>query len=116
MVFVLVAFIGQDVFALKWAWLGALQQQEGYKQLTGFVLLLYLAEQWCLSILRTRGKTRISRRFVIIYKYLGVLAPVFFYIHSTQLGRAYLFLLSLVYLGNAARGYTYHKYWNIKSP
>ncbi len=114
-VLLLAAFIGQDVFSLKWAWLEAIQRNELYKQLTGFALFIYIAEQWYLSILRTRGKTRISRRFITIHKYLGVLAPVFFYIHSTQLGHAYLFLLSLVYLSNAAMGYTHHKYWNIKS-
>lgn len=114
-ILLLAAFIGQDVLPLKWAWLEAIQQNETYKQLTGFVLFLFIAEQWYLSILRAKGKTQISRRFITIHKYLGVLAPVFFYVHATQLGHAYLLLLSLVYLSNAAMGYTHHKYWNIKS-
>jgi hypothetical protein len=40
-----------------------------------------------------------------LHKWLGALSPLFFYIHSMDLGYGYLLLLSYVFLTNALLGY-----------
>ena len=110
----LAAYLLQDVFSLKWMWLETVQQGETYKQITGLLLFLYIAEQWYLSVLRVRGEKDKQRSLYQLHTVLGVLAPVFFYLHSTQFGYAYLFLLSVAYFSNLLVGLLHQKYWKIK--
>lgn len=57
----LAAYLVQDFFNLKWAWLVTLQTGETFKQLTGLLLLSYLAHQWYLSRLRLKGRAEAAR-------------------------------------------------------
>ncbi len=40
-----------------------------------------------------------------IHKWLGAISPLFFYVHSVNLGYGYLLLLSCVFFSNALLGY-----------
>ena len=100
----LVAFFIQDVFDIRWQWLQQLQTDETYKRLSGLALATYLAEQWSLSLMRIWGLSKKARSNYKVHQQLGVLSPLFFYIHSVRIGYAYLFLLSLVYFSNATVG------------
>ena len=100
----LVAFFIQDAFEIRWQWLQQLQTDETYKRLSGFILAIYLAEQWYLSLMRIWGQSKKARSNYKLHQQLGVLSPLFFYIHSVRIGYAYLFLLSLVYFSNATVG------------
>ena len=114
-VLLLAAFFIQDAFALKWAWLVQMQTNETFKQLTGLVLVSYLTHQWYLSVLRLRGRMETARIKLPRHKQLGALAPLVFYLHSHQIGYAYLFLLSSLYFANVAIGLFNQKIIGIQS-
>jgi ferredoxin-NADP reductase/CRP-like cAMP-binding protein len=120
------AFALQDLLGLKWPWLEAVQAGESYKRWSGLALTGFMAAQWYLPLLRAQGKLRESARFYPLHKYLGVLAPLFFFIHSTRFGYAYLLMLSSVFFANIVLGIfnkelvsdperrkTYSQYWMI---
>ena len=100
----LVAFWFQAVFELKWEWLADIQRHQVFQQCTGLGLLLYVAHQWYLSLLRTKKQNSAAKSHYLRHKQAGVLAPVIFYLHSTQFGYAYLFVLSVVYFANVVIG------------
>ena len=100
----LVAYVAQDVLGLKWSWLVNIQKNETYRLSTGIGLLMYLLSQWHLSLSRLTYRTGRAKYIYDRHKTWGALAPLFFYVHSTTIGYAYLQLLSLVYLANTAVG------------
>lgn len=100
----LLAFFAQELFALKPHWLVALQGDETYKQLTGLLLVLFIANQWQLSLRRLGHKNGDAPGDCRRHKWWGALAPLFFYVHSHQLGYAYLLLLSSVYFSDIFLG------------
>lgn len=93
----LAAFAVQDIAGLTWPWLAELQANHLYKQLSGLVLIAYLAHQWYCSLLRNRGFMQRALKLLNRHKFVGALAPVFFYAHAQHIGYAYLQVLSLVY-------------------
>lgn len=93
----MVAFILQESFAWRWPWLASLQGDDFYKQLSGFALIAYLAHQWHCSVLRNEGLMHKACKIISRHKWIGSLAPLFFYAHSQQLGFAYIQGLSLVF-------------------
>lgn len=93
----LAAFTLQEVYQWRWAWLTTLQTDNVYKQLSGLILILYLACQWECAVLRTKGLTHEAAQLLNRHKWYGATAPLFFYAHAQQLGFAYLQALSLVY-------------------
>lgn len=93
----LIAFALQEFGNLDWPWLAKWQTNNIYKQLTGFVLIGYLALQWRCSLLRSRGLMQKAAKLFNQHKLLGALAPVFFYAHAQHIGYAYLQVLSLAY-------------------
>jgi hypothetical protein len=95
----LVAFAIQESYQWNWPWLATLQTDTVYKQLSGFVLIIYLAHQWHCSVLRTRGLMHEAASRLKRHKLLGAMAPLFFYAHSQHIGFAYLQALSLIYFG-----------------
>ena len=103
-VFLLSAYLAQALFHLKMPWLESLQQDQTYKITTGLVLLAFVGFQWLLTIFRMKGYKFLAHHHYNYHKQLGCFAPLIFYIHSTQLGYAYLALLSSVYLANTAVG------------
>jgi len=96
----------QFFFKLKWNWLFQLQLGEMFNRWSGLALAIIIAFQWLLTL------TRVSKRFRkfaikmnLIHKWLGALSPLFFYIHSMELGYGYLLLLSYMFFSNALLGY-----------
>ncbi len=95
----LTVFAVQEFGDLSWPWLAKWQADDVYKQLSGFVLVGYLAFQWRCSVLRNRGLMQQAAKLLSWHKQLGALAPVFFYAHAQHSGYAYLQALTLVYFG-----------------
>lgn len=95
----LIAFAIQNFGNLSWPWLAKLQENDVYKQLSGFALVGYLALQWRCSVLRNQGLMQQAAKLLNQHKLLGALAPIFFYAHAQHIGYAYLQLLSLTYFG-----------------
>ena len=93
------AFVAQSLVAWHWPWLSDLQENESYKQLSGLALLTFIAHQWHFSVLRARGLQRKAGGLSHRHKWIGALAPLFFYLHSQQLGYGYQQLLSLAFFG-----------------
>ncbi len=133
----LIVTLGLCVFyliqsALDWGLpsLAALQQSDGYRIITGSLLIAFIGHQWYLPYLRLTAagarlngqsvawlnKESAARRdkvsaagFLIQtatswHSYLGVLAPVLLYLHSVSLGFAYTFVLSFLFVLNAMVG------------
>ncbi|MGI9331905.1 MAG: hypothetical protein ACR2RL_01990 [Gammaproteobacteria bacterium] len=105
----LLAYLVQDLFSLKWLWLVERQTVESYKQVSGLVLASFVLYQWRVSMLRAKGQLQQARIKLPKHKIGGALAPVFFYLHAHQIGYAYLFLLSVVFLSNVAVGLLNHE-------
>ena len=101
----LMAFWIQYLFELEWEWLVHMQDHETFQQCTGLALASYVAHQWYLSSLRTRGGIKSGKLQFLRHKRAGIWASLLFYLHSTQLGFAYLFFLSLVYFANVVVGF-----------
>lgn len=100
-----VLFVLQDLLGLKWPYLEALQADQMYRRWSGLGLFIIILFQWSLSLIRTSPKLEEkSLLFYNIHNWLGVFTPLFFYIHSTKLGYAYLFLLSITFFGNFLLG------------
>ncbi len=105
----------QDMLSLKITWLEALQTQETFKIYSGLLLLVYLLAQFVVpynKLCETPHVTRASSYNQ--HKQRGALAPLFFFIHSTTWGVAYLLLLSMVYFANFLVGL--FNYERIKNP
>jgi methionine sulfoxide reductase heme-binding subunit len=100
----LLVFVVQEAFELRWTFLMEMQKSELFKNYTGLALVIYIIHQWRLSLLRTQGRMHDARSHYPRHKQAGVWATPVFYFHSVQLGYGYLCLLSLVYLGNVGLG------------
>jgi hypothetical protein len=110
----LLAYLLQDMLSFKWLWLVELQTEETYKQVSGMLLVGFVAYQWRLSLSRARGRFQTARAKLPKHKLWGALAPAFFYLHAHRIGYAYLFLLSGVYLSNVAVGLLNHEVLQIR--
>lgn len=100
-----ILFILQDLMPLKWDYLEGLQNKQMYRRWSGLFLSAFILFQWSLSLVRTvpRWQDK-SLSYHTIHTWLGAFTPLFFYIHSTKLGYAFLFLLSLTFLVNFLLG------------
>jgi hypothetical protein len=81
-----------------------LQQNELYKQFTGFSLLAYVLFQWRLAWLRMRGEKINHKRELNLHMWLGAFTPLALYVHSSQLGFGYQKLLAGIFLFNVLFG------------
>ncbi|MCV9386313.1 hypothetical protein [Reichenbachiella ulvae] len=98
-------FVLQDVFEWRWEYLQQLQADQMYRRWSGLALSMVILFQWVLSIVRATPKwEEKSLLFYSIHNWMGALTPLLFYIHSMQLGFAYLFLLSITFFGNFLLG------------
>lgn len=100
----LLLFLLQDWLHWKMSWLEELQVNETYRIVSGCLLAAYILFQWYLSYLRMRGRKKPAVIHYSIHKKVGIWAPLVFYIHSTNFGFAYLFILSTIYFANVAVG------------
>ncbi len=103
----LIAYVVQDVFALKWAWLQQMQQDEIYKQISGLTLLLIIFQQWRLFWLRMQNHKAATYALLMRHLFWGVIVLFPFYFHVNNLGYGYLFVLSSVFLVTYALGLLY---------
>lgn len=102
----LFAFFIQFFLKLEWSWLLQLQQEEMFKRWTGLFLALFIVFQWMLSLTRSVKKLRkYNLNMQAAHKWLGAVSPLFFYIHSINLGYGYLLLLAYIFFSNALLGY-----------
>lgn len=90
-------FVIQEFGHFSWSWLAKMQAEDVYKQLSGFVLVAYLAFQWRCSVLRNQGLMQKAAKLLDQHKLMGALAPLLFYAHAQTIGYAYLQVLSGVY-------------------
>jgi ferredoxin-NADP reductase len=96
----LCAFLIQEWFGFKVPVLETLQQGEGYKRWTGFIVLSFIAFQWYYPIKQIFSFKENLFYWQKIHKYNGVIAPIILYAHATSVGYAYLFILSTAYLSS----------------
>ncbi len=100
-----VLYILQYALGLKWNWLYELQLNEDYKRWSGLFVSVFIAFQWVLTIVRISKKLRIhSQKFTKLHKWIGVISPIFFYLHALEFGYGYLALLSYVFFINMILG------------
>jgi len=97
-------FLFQDLFQLKWPWLEIAQNSENFKRWTGGLIMLFVAFQWYFPFLRMFGKKKEEARHYHLHKKSGALSPLIFYIHSTNFGYGFVFMLSIVYFSNTILG------------
>ncbi|MEX2570250.1 MAG: FAD-binding oxidoreductase [Gemmatimonadota bacterium] len=102
----LVLYLAQGSFGWEWPWLESLQAEETYRRWSGALLLAFIAIQWALPALRLSGRFRAAAVAYPWHRWLGAVAPLFFYAHATWLGFGYLLALSSVYLVNVLVGLT----------
>ena len=95
-ILMVVAYVAQYAFGLRWEWLYRLQSVDEFKYATGICLMLYIGWQWYLFLARL-NRNRLWR-ILALHERSGVVAPVIFYIHSVQVGYGYLAVLGWIFL------------------
>lgn len=93
----LTLFALQQIAGLRWEMLETWQADDLYKQLSGFVLLGFIAHQWYFPLLRVQGAMPKAARNAGLHRRLGAWAPLFYVVHTQQFGFAYLMALSLIF-------------------
>ncbi|MCI0395402.1 MAG: hypothetical protein L0332_17540 [Chloroflexi bacterium] len=112
----LAAFLWQDGWNFQWSWLQQLQTKEWYRYLSGVVLMIYIAIQWLLTVVRVRGRTELAKVHYRRHQRVGALGPLFFYAHSSEMGYAYVAVLSSVFFLNLAVGLLNPTAVRVRSP
>lgn len=97
-------FYVQSLFGPQWVWLESIQKENTYRLVTGSFLALFLLSQWFLAILRMKSSHKLAKSNFLFHQKMGVLAPIFYFIHTVHLGFGYLFVLSTVYFTNLLVG------------
>ncbi len=98
-------YVLQDALAWRWTYLQELQSDQMYRRWSGLILSMVILFQWLLTLVRSVPKwEEKSLTFYAIHNWLGAFSPLLFYIHSMQLGFAYLLVLSLTFFGNFVLG------------
>ncbi len=120
-----VLYLLQYFLHIKWDYLIDLQQIESYKRWSGLLLFSGIVLQWSLLLTRVfQFSYQTSNKLLNLHIWIGALSPLLFYIHSTILGYAYLFLLSITFFINFLLGslnitelkskyYYLHKIWYV---
>ncbi len=100
-----ILYVLQEVFQLKFDSLESMQQNEAYRRWSGLLVFLIIVYQWMMTFVRIKSKNPYTvERFYTIHTWMGVLTPLFFYIHSTKPGFAYLLLLTMAFYANFLLG------------
>ena len=105
-VVLLLFYFVQFFLEIQWSVLQDLQSEEMYKRWSGLAVALVITFQWVLTLTRVVKKwKKYALKMTDIHKWLGALSPLFFYMHSMNIGYGYLLLLSYLFLANALLGY-----------
>ena len=100
-----IVYLVQEIFSLKFNFLEELQANESYRRWSGLLVLLIIAYQWVLTFVRIKITNPFAlERFYTIHTWLGAFTPLFFYIHTTKPGFAYLLFLTLAFYANFLLG------------
>ena len=94
---------------VKLPWLEQMQGNEPFKIYSGLFIVLYILSQFIMPYNNACKEPRLSVKHYHRHKFIGCLAPLVFFFHSTQLGTAYLLLLSTVYFSNFLVGIFNHE-------
>ncbi len=89
----------QQLAGWRWPWLAALQADDLYKQLSGCMLVGFIAHQWYFPLLRASGRTVRAAQAGAMHKLAGAAVPLLFLVHAQQPGHAYTVALSLMLFG-----------------
>lgn len=103
------AFLLQELFQLKMPWLEALQSQESYKIYSGLFVVFYMIFQFIMPYNKSCETPHAYADTYQQHKLRGALAPLVFFVHSTQFGVGYLLMLSVVYFSNLLVGLFNHE-------
>ncbi|GEM_PF-1977889 len=99
----------QYVVPIQWQQLAQLQSNELYKQLTGFTIFCFILLQWRLAHLRAANRNREARGNLNTHQWLGVLAPVLIFFHSTQTGHEHQTALLFLFIATVFTGlFSFH--------
>jgi len=100
------AYLIQYFIPIKWEWLLKLQEHhQMYKRWSGLVVFLLIFFQWFLTIVRmTKRWAKHSMKVSNVHKWVGVLSPIFFYVHVMNFGYGYLAILSYLFFANMLLG------------
>ncbi len=102
----LLLYIMQAVFEWLWTPLYDYQQEESFKRWSGLGLFIYIAIQWSLTLFRVKKNWEHNSPIIMeLHKWMGAFSPVVFYIHSMELGYAYLLILSVTFFANVLIGF-----------
>ena len=108
-IFLFALLIAQYIVPLQWQQLAELQSNELYKQLTGFAIFCFILLQWRLSHLRTADRGKAARENLSTHQWLGILAPVLIFIHSTQTGHEHQTALLFLFIATIFTGlFSFH--------
>ncbi|MFV1982861.1 MAG: hypothetical protein ACC657_04910 [Thiohalomonadales bacterium] len=99
---ILILYITQLTMDEKFDVLSNFQNNYTYKQVTGYLLLIYVMYQFRLA--KARKNTKLIRYHCCVHKIQGLFAPLVLYVHSMELGYAYQVLLSSLFLTNCLIG------------
>lgn len=94
----LVLYVVQAKSGFRFDFLVSLQSDANYKQISGYVFVLYFLYQWKLSRTKTLKQTKAFRRVLKRHKFYGMFLPVVLFLHSVELGTGYLGILTVVFL------------------
>jgi len=102
----LLLYLAQQWFDLRWELLQTLQHEDSFKKNSGLVLGGFMILQWSLTWVRVlKMKDEVNKLFISIHKWLGAFSPLFFYAHAMEFGYAYLFFLTCLFVTNMLVGY-----------
>jgi len=77
----------------------ALQNNNIYKQISGFIILFFVLMQWRLTHLRNTNQSKKIRSAYNSHQWLGISAPILIFMHTMQTGYAYQSILLFSFIG-----------------
>lgn len=94
------AYVTQAALGAQPAPLLEAQGRDLWRQVTGGMLLVFLATQWVMPWLRLSGELGRAARFLPGHRLLGAAGPLLLYLHSAKLGYGHLSILGITFLSN----------------
>ena len=100
----------QHYYNIHWGVLTELQKNGLYKQFTGILLFLLVAQQWQLAYVRLAGRKTGAGPLILSHKWRGVICPAFIFLHTAQMGYGHQFALWTAFIGTLLVGlFSFHE-------